>query len=228
MKTLAIIPSAGSGRRMGSKKKNYLPLLGRPVLAHTLSAFEKSIVDSVIIVAPLDEIGYCRDEIVKKYGFDKVISVISGGKERQDSVYNGLLEARDKGFDIIAVHDGARPLVTADIINETIRAAAAYGGAICAVPVKDTIKEVHCAEVGRTVPRENLWSVQTPQAFRADFLYRAFEKALAEGFVGTDESSLVERLGEAVKVVRGSYENIKITTEEDMPAAECILRNRGL
>lgn len=226
-KTLAIIPSAGSGRRMGSVKKNYLPLLGRPVLAHTLSGFEGcALVGSVIIAAPEGDIGFINKEIVERYGFRKVIKVVAGGAERQDSVRNAIRASGD-GWDIILVHDGARPLITVDIIEGTIKAAAESGAAIAAVPVKDTIKEAEGGIIKRTVPRENLWSVQTPQAFRADILINAHIKAEEDGFLGTDESSLVERAGGTVRVVMGSYENLKITTAEDIAIAEQILKNRA-
>lgn len=214
------------GRRMGSKKKNYLTLLDRPVLAHTLSAFEGAAnVDAIIIVVPPSDEAFCREEIVSKYGFRKVIAVVAGGAERQDSVRNGIKAAGDR-FDIIAVHDGARPLVTPDIIDRTVMAACESGAAIAAVAVKDTIKESSGGFVRRTVPREDLLSVQTPQVFERTVLEKAFRSAYDEGFLGTDESSLVERAGLPVRVVEGSYENIKITTPEDMAYAECMLRQR--
>lgn len=226
-KTVAIIPSAGMGRRMGLRKKNYLTLLDRPVLAYTLAAFENAAsVHCVIIVVPPGDEPFCRDEIVLKYGFKKVAAVVEGGAERQDSVKNGI-RAAGSGFHIIAVHDGARPLVTPDIIDRTIEAALEHGAAIAAVPVKDTVKESSGAFVRRTVPREALLSVQTPQAFARETLDAAFKKASEDGFMGTDESSLVERTGVAVRVVEGSYENIKITTPEDMAFAECILKLRA-
>lgn len=215
------------GRRMGSQKKNYLPLAGRPVLAHTLAAFESSdLVDAIVIVVPHADEEFCRTQIVEKYGFKKVADVIAGGKERQDSVTNALKFANDR-WEFIAIHDGARPLVTKEIIDNTIKAAYEHGAAICAVPVKDTIKEALGGFIQRTVPREALLSVQTPQIFRADIIKKAFTKAIDEGFLGTDESSLVERIGCQVKVVEGSYENIKITTKEDMAIAECIIHGRG-
>lgn len=225
-KTVAIIPSAGMGRRMGSVRKNFLTLLGRPVLAHTLAAFEDaSSIGSVIVVVPPGDELFCRDEIVAKYGFKKVMAVVHGGAERQDSVRNGL-RAAGGGFGVIAVHDGARPLVTPDIIDRTVGAAIEHGGAIAAVAMKDTVKESSGGFVRRTVPREDLLSVQTPQAFKTEVLEAAFERAAGEGFLGTDESSLVERAGFPVRVVEGSYENMKITTPEDMAFAECVLKNR--
>lgn len=227
LKTLAIIPSAGSGARMGAKK-NYLPLAGKPVLAHTIAAFESSpVIDSIITVVPKGDEAYVLETIVRPCGFKKVSRIIAGGKERQDSVGCALNDIADKGYGVILVHDGARPLVTADIIENAVREAASNGGAVCAVPVKDTIKEAEGDRVRRTVPRDALYSVQTPQAFRADILLKAFRKAEEEGFIGTDESSLVEKAGFEVRIVKGSYENIKITTAEDMDIAECILKRRG-
>lgn len=225
-KTVAIIPSAGMGRRMGSRKKNYMDLLDRPVLAHTLAAFENAAsIDSVIVVVPHADEQFCREEIVAKYGFRKVAAVVAGGAERQDSVKNGI-RAAGKDFGLIAVHDGARPLVTPDIIDRTVEAALEHGAAIAAVAVKDTVKESSGGFVRRTVPREDLLSVQTPQVFARETLEASFKKAAQEGFMGTDESSLAERAGFAVRVVEGSYENIKITTPEDMAFAECIMKKR--
>jgi len=225
-KTLAIIPSAGLGRRMGTLKKNYLKLLGRPVLAHTLEAFEAcSSIDSIIVVVAAEDIDRCAEEVVSPYGFTKVIDIVAGGAERQDSVANGL--ARAEGFDMVAVHDGARPLVTAGIIDSVVAAALRTGAAITAVPIKDTIKETAGGVVKGTLDRSSLVSVHTPQAFRTELLQRALESARQDGFIGTDESSLVERLGEPVTVVIGSYDNIKITTAEDLSLAEFILNRRA-
>ncbi|MFQ5735478.1 MAG: 2-C-methyl-D-erythritol 4-phosphate cytidylyltransferase [Thermodesulfobacteriota bacterium] len=224
-KTIAVVPSAGLGRRMGSQKKNYLDLLGRPVLAHTLRVFEESpFVDAVVIaVAPADR-EMCREEVVDRYGFKKVVDVVGGGAERQDSVANALRLA--EGYGITLVHDGARPLVTPAIIEAVVKAARKDGAAVPAVAVKDTIKEASGGRVNRTVDRSALVAVQTPQAFRTELLLRAFAMAREDGFYGTDESSLVERLGEPVTVVEGDYENIKITTAGDMDMAGWILSRR--
>lgn len=211
---------------MGSRKKNYIEILDMPVLAWTLGQFEASgSVDAVILVVPPGDEGFCWDNIVKAYGFKKVADVVAGGAERQDSVENGLRAAKGK-YDIIVVHDGARPLVTTAIIDAAVSAAIEDGAAIAGVAVKDTVKETSAGYVRATLKRESLLSVQTPQAFRHGVLEEAFRKARAEGFEGTDESSLVERIGQAVRVVEGSYENIKITTPEDLLVAECILRKR--
>ena len=212
---------------MGGKgRKNFLPLLGRPVLAHTIAAFELSRhISSIIIAVPPGDEALCLKEIVEKYGFKKVAAIVAGGNERQRSVLNALKAVKGR-LDIIAVHDGARPLVTAAVIERTIAEAAKTGAAICAVRVKDTIKEARSGLVIKTVPRDGLWAVQTPQAFSYATLKDAFEKAGQDNFIGTDESSLVERLGVEVSVVEGSYENIKITTPEDLVTAECILKSR--
>lgn len=229
MRTTAIIPSAGMGTRMGSKRKNYLKLLGVPALVHTLRAFEAAKgVDSVILVAPAADLEYCRRDIVEKYRLKKVSRIIAGGKERQDSVARGLAAAVEGGLtpDIVVVHDGARPLVTPELIKAAIAAAKKYGAAIAAVPVKDTIKEIKNSFIKRTVPRENLWAVQTPQAFKTALLMKAHKKAACNGFIGTDEGSLVERLGKKIALVPGLYENIKITTPEDLITATGFLENR--
>jgi 2-C-methyl-D-erythritol 4-phosphate cytidylyltransferase len=226
-RTLAIIPSAGLGRRMGSRtSKNYLDLLGKPILAHTLGAFEdcRLIDEVVVVVTPGDE-EYCRKVIIEGYGIKKVARVLGGGEERQGSVRKGL-PGSEGGTGIIVVHDGARPLVTARIIERTVEEARVSGAAVTAVRVKDTIKKGVNGSISSTVARDGLFAVQTPQAFRTDILVEAFKKAEEDGFTGTDESSLVERLGAVVRIVEGSYENIKITTEEDLLIAECILRNR--
>ncbi len=232
MKTIAIIPSAGMGTRMGSKRKNYLKLLGIPVLAHTLKAFEAATgVESVILVTPAADIEFCRRNIVEKYRLKKVLKIVAGGKERQDSVARGLAAAIEEGEDgstpdIVVVHDGARPLVTPELIEAAIAAAKKYGGAVVAVPVKDTIKEAGDSFIKKTVPRENLWAAQTPQAFRTKILIKAHAAAARRGCLGTDESSLVERLGKKVALVPGFYENIKITTPEDLITAGGFLENR--
>lgn len=232
----AIIPSAGMGHRMVRKtdrqkiKKNYMELAGRPVLAHTLRAFQDSpLVQKIVIVTASEDMAYCRKEIVEKYGYTKVAKVIAGGKERQDSVANALeFIAYNMDSDIILVHDGARPLITADIIEATVASVKEYGSGVVAVPVKDTIKEVTTGGIVRaTPPREGLRAVQTPQGFLIDILTEASRTAIAKKIKCTDESSLVERLGIEVRIVEGSYENIKITTAEDLLLAEAILKARA-
>jgi 2-C-methyl-D-erythritol 4-phosphate cytidylyltransferase len=207
VKAVAIIPSAGMGRRLG-RKKTYLEIAGKPLIAHTLFAFEDSqLVSGVVLVVHGPDLKYCKEEILKRFGFKKPVALMPGGKERQDSVACAL-GVLDSDWDIVIVHDGARPLVTPGIIDETIRAALREGAAITAIEINDTVKEVTDGTVKRTVPRAKLRLVQTPQAFRFDLLKKAYQKALDDGFLGTDDSSLVERLGKKVKVVEGSCENM--------------------
>jgi 2-C-methyl-D-erythritol 4-phosphate cytidylyltransferase len=210
----------------GDTKKTWLPLLGRPILAHTLDSFERTpSVDAVIVIVPASEIELCRAGIVEQYGFEKVRQIVAGGTERQDSVARGL-EAAGSDWDVIVVHDGARPLVTPDIIERSVACAIEHGSAVAAMPVKDTIKEAIGGVVASTLPRERLFAVQTPQAFRTGLIMEAHTRAATDGFIGTDESVLVERMGEEVRLVEGSYENIKVTTPEDMAIAEVILSRR--
>lgn len=216
------------------KKKNYLEINGLPVLARTVKAFEDTAsIDEIIIVTAEEDIEFCQEEIVDKNGLKKVAAIIAGGVERQDSVANGVEYAADNLYncDIILVHDGARPLVTTKIINDTIEAVKEYGSGVAAVPVKDTIKEIDTGgnlpeTIRATLPRDRLRAIQTPQGFLSDTITEAFRKASEDNFIGTDESSLVERLGVRVRLVPGSYENIKITTIEDVASAEAILNTR--
>lgn len=227
-KTIVVIPSAGFGSRMGHRKKNYIKLLGKPVLAHTLAPFEScNHIDSIIIVVPHTDEAYCARYIVKKYGFTKVAAIVAGGTERQYSVSNGIAAALRFAPSIIMVHDGARPLVTESIIEETLRAARRCGAAICAVPVKDTIKESCSGYVKATIVRDALRTVQTPQAFTRKIIVEAHKRAKEDGVLCTDDSALVERIGAKVRIVSGSYENIKITTPEDLAVAASIMRSRA-
>jgi 2-C-methyl-D-erythritol 4-phosphate cytidylyltransferase len=224
VKAAAVIPAAGLGKRFGAQKQ-FLELSGKPVLVHTLTAFENSpSVTGVCVAVPGSEIASVQ-EMVRRYDLKKIIKVVAGGKERQDSVRLGF-EAVGV-CDIILVHDGVRPLVTPDIIEETISAALRFGGCVAAMPVKETTKRVDAEGVIlETVDRRTLWSIQTPQAFRYDIFRRAVEKSVKDGFLGTDEAMLVERLGEKVKVVTGSPSNIKITSPEDLMIAETLLKLR--
>jgi 2-C-methyl-D-erythritol 4-phosphate cytidylyltransferase len=184
------------------------------MLAHTISRFEEcEAVDRVVVVVPQGSMEYCRQEILAKFGFLKVAECVEGGETRQDSVYCGLDVATGE---IVCVHDGVRPAVTCGLITECVESARLSGAAIAAVPVKDTIKRVSGSEIVTTLDRRELWEAQTPQAFRRELLVSAFAKAREDGFLGTDESSLVERIGVKVRVVRGSSANIKVTTPEDL------------
>lgn len=226
-KTVAIIPAAGQGRRMNRKvNKQYIELLDKPVLAHTLKVFENHpLIDEIIVVAKEDEIEFCQERIVKNYDFSKVSKVIAGGSERQESVYNALKEIKEDC--LVVVHDGARPLVAPTIISNAINTAKSSSASVVAVPVKDTIKRVNSDdEVTETLKRSELRAIQTPQVFKKSLLQKAYDEAFEDHFYGTDDASLVERLGVPVKVIDGSYDNIKITTAEDIEIANLVLRRR--
>lgn len=221
----AIFPAAGASRRMGGGvNKNFLELMGEPILIRTLKTFSQvERVNFLIVVVAAQEVAI----VEKLLGAEKNLKprcVVVGGSERQYSIVNGLKLLPDDA-QIILVHDAARPLISARIIDEVIDAAEKFGGAIAAVPSKDTIKVVDAEGFVRyTPPRRELVSVQTPQGFRREILLQAYAQAEAENFLGTDDASLVERLGAKVKIVTGSYDNIKITTPEDLSVAESFLR----
>lgn len=220
-----IIVAAGKGTRMNSHiNKQYLDLCGLPVLARTINAFQKcKLVDEIILVVNKDDIVYCKKEIIDIHDFVKVTQIVGGGDKRQQSVLNGLNCVNNKA-EVVLIHDGARPFIKQDIIVESIITASKFGAACAAVPVKDTIKR--SGEEGfikETLQRENLWAVQTPQAFKYPLIKEAHRQALNDNFEGTDDSILAERLGLPVKIVMGSYDNIKITTMEDLLVGEAIL-----
>ena len=218
MKVSAIIPAAGQGLRMGGDTpKQFLLLKGKPILHHTLAVFE-TCVDSVTLVVPEKELAASR----KQWASGIVQQVIAGGAERQDSVANGL-RALDKDTDIVIVHDAVRPFVSPEIIKESIAAAREFGAAVAAIPMRDTVKKGTAdGWVAGAVDRENLWRMQTPQAFQYDLLCEAFERATKNDYYGTDEGSLVENLGKPVKIIAGSEWNIKITCPDDLALGEKI------
>ena len=227
MKISAIIPAAGQGTRMGSAiPKQFLLLQGKPILHHTLRAFEASgQVDSVILVVPEKDSAAAKKEWL--LGYDIVKKIVVGGKERQDSVYNGF-QALDADTDVVLVNDGVRPFVTGDMILRAIEAAKNFGAAITAIPVNDTIKLADAdGFVEKTVDRSGLWRVQTPQAFQYAVLNEAFQKAVQDSYYGTDEGSLLEYAGKKVKIIEGSEMNIKITRQEDLILGEAILNRRA-
>jgi len=224
MHVSAVIAAGGKGRRMNSSiSKQFLNIKGRPILYYTLKKFERiDKIKSIILVVGADDIDFTREEIVKRYKFKK-IKIVQGGKERQDSVYNGLRELSPQ-TDIVVIHDGVRPFVPVTIIEKSIAAAAKYKAVGVAVPVKDTIKVVDINNTIITTPdRKTLWAMQTPQSFTYDVIMRAYEKAMDDDFYGTDDTVLVERLGLPVKIIEGAYENIKITTPEDIIFAEAFI-----
>jgi len=225
MKADAIVVSAGKGQRFAEgRKKQFLALAGKPILAHTLDKFETCpLIRSICLVVALEDMDYCLKEIVEEYRFHKISQIVPGGKQRQESVKNGI-EALPGDTEIVAIHDGVRPLVTREIIEESIHAAARFQAVVIAIPVKDTIKQVDPKGIVlKTLDRETLWQVQTPQTFQAKVIREAFHRAMEDGFLGTDDASLVERLGVEVHVLPGSYTNIKITTPDDLALAEVFL-----
>lgn len=224
-----VIPAAGQGKRMGASiNKQFIPVLGKPILAHTLSLFEASeVVTEIVIVGSLEDLGAIQD-LVHERGYKKVGSITLGGKERQESVFAGV-KALSTAIQRVAVHDGARPLLTLETLNRFFTEAEESSAAIMAIPVKDTIKRVDSqGKVLETPPRETLRAVQTPQVFDRALLEKAHRKAAAAGFFATDDAGLVEWLGYPVQVFDGSPENIKITTPEDIDFAESILAKRAL
>lgn len=221
-----IIPAGGAGRRMGGKvPKQFLRVLGKPILHHTLSLFNLlGAVREIVVVVPEAHLGRAG-RLVKRGGFHKVTAIVAGGKERQDSVACGLA-ACSEGVRIVLVHDAVRPLVSAKSVRDVVTAVRRYGAAVVASPVRDTIKIESESKPGfyaKTLPRHLLWGVQTPQGFRIEILKKAHQDAARAGYLGTDDASLVERLGQPVRIVEGPPTNIKITTPADIHLAEILL-----
>ncbi|UJF33657.1 2-C-methyl-D-erythritol 4-phosphate cytidylyltransferase [Paenibacillus hexagrammi] len=222
----AVIVAAGKGSRMRSaESKQYLQLGDKPILVHTLQLFQNiTEVDEIVLVVPAADVQRCKD-LVNIYSITKVSRVQAGGVERQDSVRLGLA-ALQEDTEWVLVHDGVRPFTAVEHIIGCLNQAKEAGAAVLAVPVKDTIKVVDQSKCIQSTPdRRSLWAIQTPQAFRLALLQKAQELAIQDGFIGTDDASLVERTGTNVLVVEGDYYNIKITTPEDLPWAEWILKH---
>ncbi len=226
-----VILAAGRGERMGAPiNKAFLPLGDRPLLLHSIITFEAAAaVDAYIVVAPPEEMAFCR-ALLAPYGLQKLVAVVPGGLSRQESAAAGVRALQN--FGLVAVHDAARPLLSVELLEGAVKraAAAGYPGAavVVAVPVKDTVKMVDSSGIVRETPvRDGLWIVQTPQVFQRDLLLRAYAEAERDGFSGTDDASLVERLGVSVEVYRGSYDNFKVTTPEDLRIAQAILGQRA-
>lgn len=221
-KCTAIVLAAGQGKRMGtSVQKQYLEVAGKPVLYYSLRAFEESaIIDEVVLVVGQGQEAYCREEFVDKYQFKKVVAIVEGGKERYHSVWNGL-QAIEKGY--VFIHDGARPFVTEEILSRAYEEVKKWKACVVGMPVKDTIKVADDdACVKETPDRRFLWMIQTPQVFSCELVKAAYGMLMQkEEIQVTDDAMVVESmLGIKVKLVLGSYENIKITTPEDLKIAE--------
>ena len=229
MKTITLIPAGGSGKRLKADvAKQYLLLDKLPVLVHTLRAFQQAaVIDEIVLVVPENDIAFVSSEFIKKHNLTKVTKIVAGGAERQDSVRNGLAAVDDQ-CDIVLIHDGVRPFVTEKMIKEVIAAAKTEQAASVGVKAKDTIKETKDdGSVVKTVSRHNLWLTQTPQAFQFAILRKAYDAAYRDSYYGTDDASLVERIGIKVKMIAGSYDNIKITTPEDLLMAKALLKSKS-
>jgi 2-C-methyl-D-erythritol 4-phosphate cytidylyltransferase len=226
-KVIAIVPGAGLGKRFGpDTNKPFYVLLGKPLIVWTLEIFES--VDEIREVIPVlkepdMEAGI---KMFEQYGLSKVKRIAPGGRERQDSVYNALKLVKERDS-LVLIHDGARPLTESGMVKTALQNICGFDGVVVGVPVKDTIKEVSDSIVKRTLKRETLWAIQTPQVFVQSALVEAYHRAMAEKFYSTDDAALLERNGGRVKIIMGSYSNIKVTTPEDIPHAEHLLKERG-
>ena len=226
----AVIVSAGKGHRFMETKKKQFHLLGeKPILAHTLEKFEACpLIHSILLVVGQEDMDYCLKEIIEKYKYQKISQIIPGGKQRQESVKNGI-DALPNNVEVVVIHDGVRPFVTREMIEESIRSAIRFQAVAFGLPVKDTIKMVNPdGTVLKTLERESLWQIQTPQTFRIALIKKAYHQATEDGFIGTDDASLIERLGERVHILPGSYNNIKITTPEDLILANLFLKMKRM
>lgn len=221
----AIIVAAGKGIRMNDiVRKQYFTLAGRPILCHTVQVFDTCIeIDKIFLVVPEEDFDFCHKNIILPLKLQKKVNLVQGGKERQDSVYNGILAVDNKDC-IVVIHDGVRPFVRPEQLAACIKCAKECGACILGIPAFDTLKRVNSAGfIDKTLDRESIWLAQTPQAFQYDLIKKAHENARREGYTGTDDALLVERLGKDVKVINGSRCNIKITTQEDLMLARAML-----
>lgn len=223
----AIVLAAGKGTRMNSKiQKQFLEVEGKPVIYYSLKCFQESLlIRDIILVTGEESLSYCKEEIVKRFGFSKVKKVTAGGKERYDSVYAGLCACDNT--DYVLIHDGARPFVTEEILERTCFAVKETGACVVGMPAKDTIKISDRNKMVESTPaREKVWLVQTPQAFRYSLIKESYESIRCKDMSGiTDDAMIVEQeRGVKVALVHGSYENLKITTPEDLIIAEAFLR----
>ena len=222
----AIIVAAGKGIRMSdSVRKQYIALDRMPMLSRTLGVFNRcDLIDRIIVAVPEDDIDFCRNEIIPAANMGKEPIFVSGGARRQDSVYRSLKTIEtDDG--VVLIHDGVRPFVNPKHLVACIKGAQEYGACILGIPAFDTVKHVNAKnEIVQTQKRDTLWLAQTPQAFQLQLIKKAHEIAKQEGFAGTDDASLVERLGGIVKIIPGSRSNIKITNQEDLKLAQALLQ----
>ena len=227
MRVVALIPAAGQGRRLAADvEKQYVPLRGVPILARTLKVFEDHpLVDGIVLAVGGRQRKILEKVILEPHPCRKIIQVVDGGAERQESVARAL-QAVPPECELVVIHDGVRPLLTSELLTSVVEAAGSGGAALAAIPARDTVKSVGDGQVKATLDRGGIWLAQTPQAFQASLIRRAHEQAARDQIVGTDDAALVERLGVSVRVVPGSEENIKVTTPADLIVAEAILAKR--
>jgi len=225
MSTYAIIVSAGKGVRMnGATPKQYLPLQGMPIFCHTVLAFERCPeVDHIVLLVPDQDIEFCHERLFSHMTLNTPVRILSGGKRRQDSVFNGILSIDDPGS-IVVIHDGVRPLIRSEMIAQCIMVAQSTGACILGIPLQDTLKRVDSHDrIQGTIDRSGLWLAQTPQVFQYRLIREAHEAARQEGIDVTDDAALLERMGVPIRVLKGSKDNIKITTRKDLILAEALL-----
>ncbi|MHB8482118.1 MAG: 2-C-methyl-D-erythritol 4-phosphate cytidylyltransferase [Nitrospiria bacterium] len=227
----AVIPAAGLGTRMKSPlSKQFLSLGGKPVLYHTLSVFDRCpLIDEIVVVLSKENRGFAEEKVINSAPFKKISTVVDGGNERKESVFNGL-KAVDPATDFVVIHDGCRPFITGQIIENSVEAARETGGAIAGIPLGDTLKKTEQGFIQKTIDRKGLWQAQTPQTFRFSLLKEAYDKAFSRQIFATDDAGLVEQLGHPVKIFPGSVFNIKITVPDDLILGEMIFqyqKNRG-
>ncbi|MGD9106100.1 MAG: 2-C-methyl-D-erythritol 4-phosphate cytidylyltransferase [Desulfobacterales bacterium] len=221
----AIIVAAGKGIRMNDPtRKQYLDLAGRPILAYSVMVFDTcELIDKTFLVLPKEDIEYCRKNILSLLELKNELKLVPGGEQRQNSVYNGL-QAVNKKTDTVVVHDGVRPFIQSDELESCILGARKFGACILGIPAGDTIKSVgKSGVIEKTLSRNSIWLAQTPQAFKYELIIRAHETARRDGYTGSDDASLVERLGKDVRIIKGSKKNIKITVREDLVIACAML-----
>ena len=228
MRVLALIVSAGLGTRFKSNiPKQFIEVFGKPLIFYTLKVFEDSeVIDDILLVVPQNYIEYSKN-LVEKFKLNKVKWIIPGGEKRQDSVFCGLKFLMNNNIvpDILTIHDGVRPLISKDLIKESVEKAKKFGAVVLAVPAVDTIKIVKDNFVQSTLNRKILWCAQTPQTFKYEIIKRAYIEAYSKNFYTTDDSSLVEKAGFPVYIICGAYKNIKITTEVDLELFKILLKN---
>lgn len=226
----AIIVAAGKGERMGTaQRKQYMDLSGTPILIHSLKPFDQCpLIDQIIVVIPNGEIEFCQKQIVDPADLKTPTLLVPGGKRRQDSVFNGINAVKDNEG-IVLIHDGARPLISTEMIEACIQGAHKWGACIPAIAPVDTPKQVDSeGRIVQTISRDSLRFAQTPQAFQLPIIQKAHRQSIDNGWVATDDASLVELMGQEVHIIEGQRENLKITTPEDLLLAEIFLKKRSI